>query len=141
MKRRIVNERIAKLMTPEERKKHGIETAAETIARAIAKSEKAEHDIYLNWCRVHGFPVHHDRTDKATTGNVGWPDFLFIYCGRVLPIEMKLHGNKLSPAQKLVLEQFEAAGTDVLVCANADEAIRKTKAWLWENFKWQPPSA
>ena len=133
--KRIVPPNIARWMSPEERKKHGIETPEESLAKAIAKSEKEEHQTYLDWCALHNFLCRHDRTDKATTGNVGWPDFLFIHAGRVLPIEMKLHGNKLSDAQKMVHRDFARDGTDVLVVYSADEAIRRTKGWLWEHFR------
>lgn len=101
-------------------------------------SEKDEHEDFINWCRRHDLPCRHDRTDKPTTGNVGWPDFEVVYRGRILPLEFKVHRRKLTLKQREVHEHLARTGTDVLVCYSADEAIRKTMGWLWEHWRWTP---
>jgi hypothetical protein len=135
---RIVPENIARLMSPEDRQKHGIKTAEESMVEGIAKLEKDEHQVYLDWGKRNDLPIRHDRTDKRVTGTVGWPDTLLVYGGMVLMMEFKLYGNKLSQAQKEVHAQLDRSGTNVIVVHSADEAIRRSKGWLWEHFRWEP---
>jgi hypothetical protein len=134
----IVPENIANRMDPADRKANKIKTAAESIEEAAVKSEKAEHRTYLAWCGLNDIPCREDRMDKRVTGTVGWPDFIVIYGGRALLLEFKIYGNKLSDNQKAVHAQLARTATDVLVCYSADEAIRKTRGWLWEHFRWEP---
>jgi hypothetical protein len=135
---KFVTDNIARCMSLEDRQEHGVKTLAELSARGIRKSEKKEHSTFVNWCLLNDIPCRRDRMDKRITGNVGWPDFTLVYGNRVLLLEFKVGGNKLSDDQKQVHAHFERTGTDVMVCYSADEAIRKAKGWLWEHWHWEP---
>lgn len=137
-RQRVVVDSLARLIDPEVRAELGIKTAEESVAAAVRKSEKAEHKIFSDWCRLNDVPCRTDRMDRRVTGSVGWPDFLVVYGGRVLPLEFKIYGNKLSEDQKEVHAQLARTGTDVVIAYSADEGIRRVRSWLWEFFRWTP---
>ena len=126
-------------MSPEDHAKAFPEEvkAVKKAERRVRRLEKAEHDTYLNWGNLNQLLIRHDRMDKRTTGPRGWPDFELIHGGRILPLEFKVGSNKPSDFQDAMHRRFERSGTDVLVCYSADEAIRKSRGWLWEHFRWE----
>jgi hypothetical protein len=70
--------------------------------------------------------------EKATAGRLyamgverGWPDLLFVGPSRVLFIELKRRGGKLSDAQQDLAAFIVAAGHDYLCTDNVKIAIAK----------------
>jgi hypothetical protein len=128
--KRIVPESIARLMSSEDRKKYGVKTAAESLEASSRTAEKKEQALFSAWCHLNAIPCRHDRMDKRVTGNVGWPDFTLIYCGRALLLEFKVGANKPSADQQRVHGELERTGTKVIICSSAGQAIEKTRDWL-----------
>lgn len=54
-------------------------------------------------------------------GQVGWPDRLFIYQGKVLMIEFKRPGQVPTPIQQYVHNQLKGAGAQVEVIDNVSQ--------------------
>jgi|SRR5882672_2847736 len=108
----VLSESFLKCLDPDERKRLGMAglLASEAQARYDAKSEKQVHTQIENWLRLKDIFFVHSRTDKRTTNQVGLPDFLFAwpFAGEIRPvaIEVKVNGNKLSPAQEKVRQQM-----------------------------------
>ena len=58
------------------------------------------HDAIAAWCKKAGWLYHHERMDKPTRGQAGWPDFTILReNGRLLLIECKSKAGKLRPEQ------------------------------------------
>jgi hypothetical protein len=110
-------------------------TGEETAARAVRRAERVEHNILANWLRLHDLWFWHARTDRRARSTVGTPDFLIIVGGACLPIELKVGGNTLSPAQVEVKDHLERTGTTVRVVKSAAEAIECVREWLGERFR------
>lgn len=68
---------ITRLVSPEDRKKLGLETAEETLAKGEAKSEKALQRQIVNLLRLKGIEPIVSRMDRPTSNNAGTPDILF----------------------------------------------------------------
>ena len=52
----------------------------------------------------------------------GWPDIIVVYRGRVVVIELKAPGGRLSPAQKTMHEHLKLAGA-LVYTATSIEAV------------------
>jgi len=64
-------------MSPEDRKKFGVETREEMTKKIEAKSEKQLQDQIVAYAGYRGIKVIRSRMDKKSTNNVGTPDLLF----------------------------------------------------------------
>jgi hypothetical protein len=102
-------------------------TAQEIMELACKKREKSMHEVFSQWLNLNGIRYRHDRMDKKTTGQVGWPDFTIVYGGKALLIEFKMPGNGLSPEQKECVDDLLNTGTAVVVCSTASDAIEFTR--------------
>jgi hypothetical protein len=134
----IIPDTLLKLMSKADREKYGREgwTAAECQQRVDTRLERKEHVVVVSWCALNAIPCRHDRTDRKTTGNVGWPDFTIIYNNHALLGEMKIGRNKLSPDQNRVIGSLYTTGTCVQMWYSGADAIEAIKTWL-ENLGWE----
>jgi hypothetical protein len=84
----------------------------ELSSKGDLRQEKQLQVQILNLLRLKGIQVLWHRTDKKTTGTVGWPDLTFaVECGlKSVPVgmEVKLPGRKLSPEQQRVAVEMMA---------------------------------
>lgn len=65
-------------------------------------------------------------TARKSHGNVfqaGWPDIIGCYKGRFLGIETKLGEDRVRPAQKIFMHEFEKAGGVCAVVGIQEEII------------------
>jgi hypothetical protein len=51
----------------------------------------------------------------------GWPDYLIIYRGKLLGLELKAEGGSVSPHQRHIGESFKAHGFDWSVIKSTEE--------------------
>lgn len=104
-------------------------------SKADLQSEKRLQIQILNLLRQHHIEALWHRTDKKTTCNVGWPDFVFsVEQGlRRLPVcwEVKLPGGKLSPEQRNLQELLTHPPNswEYRVITSVDEALRELKRY------------
>ena len=74
------------------------------------------HNSIIAHCRANRWYFVHSRTDKSTTQAKGVADFiLFLPKGRVVCIECKRKGGKLSPEQNIVRHVLRALEHDYFV--------------------------
>jgi hypothetical protein len=134
----LIPENLLKLMSPADRRQYGRAgwTLAEVQERVDGRLERKEHVIVVSWCALNEIPCRHDRTDRKTTGNLGWPDFTIIYAGNALLGEMKIGRNKLSTDQTRVIGTLSATGTSVQIWYSGAEAIESIKTWL-QTLGWK----
>jgi hypothetical protein len=59
----------------------------------------------------------------------GLPDVVLIHNGKVLGLELKAPGGKLSPAQTSAHRQLRAAGCEVATAVDLDEALACLESW------------
>ena len=98
--------------------------------------ESQIHAACARYLEMAGFPYGHDRTDKRTRTKIGEPDFRVYWKGRVLFVELKVIGGKLSPDQKKRHAQLEAAGCTVAVCYSVEEFITAVTTWAGTHLNW-----
>ncbi len=81
------------------------------------------HDEFETWLIANGWLYRHDRMDKPTTGQVGWPDFSLFMPGRLACfIEFKRPGAKTTVAQNGKLAHARKFGFAAEVCDNVPAA-------------------
>lgn len=82
-------EHIARLLTPEQRSRAGVQTINDARERAAIRDEKELQNQIANLLRLRGIWCDQDAMHKRRTGTVGTPDFLFPYRGRFVAWECK----------------------------------------------------
>lgn len=106
MKKSEVTERMKELMDAPERTRlfgppPGPPAAAKKRQRDILTTrEKQDHIDMENWLHQHDLFKVHSRMDRATTNEKGIPDFVIGIRGRLVAIELKQPGNRLTPEQE-----------------------------------------
>jgi hypothetical protein len=55
-------------------------------------------------------------------GNIGWPDRIYIYKGRVLFVEFKATGEKPRKIQEYIHQQLRSHDVSVVVCDSKQQA-------------------
>ena len=91
-------------MTPEAR----LTTA---VVRRLKVMRAAGEPIW--WLKLAGSPMQ----------KRGVPDLLIIYKSRVVFVELKAPGGKLTPLQAQRIREIKAAGGEAVVCWTADEVV------------------
>jgi hypothetical protein len=135
--KRVVADNIARLIAPEERKKHGITTAQENIDAKETKDEKADHNRVMSWVsRNELLCIHAPTFRRVHDLPPGWPDFTFIWGDRHLFVELKSVRGRLSPAQREVKALLESQGGTVYVKYSYDQVRRLVMGWLHEVGRW-----
>jgi len=64
-------------------------------------------------------------------GRKGWPDYGYLYRGRICFIEFKRPGEKPTPLQAHVHEELRKAGACVFVVDNEDYGITLLEEWTY----------
>lgn len=126
----ILPDHVLRLMRPEDRPKGSAGMlSSEAQIRYQKTQEKRMHEEFEQWLghRRHELYWDHSRMDRATRNRVGHPDFVLQRQGRVLNIEFKAEGGKLSEKQSEVHAWLTAIGSVVNVCFSSGDAIRITK--------------
>jgi hypothetical protein len=96
---------------------------AEAEDVAGAKSEKAMQDTFWNFCCLKDITVDPSNMSKKTTRRVGMADFPCYYRGRVLFVEFKRPGGKLSKAQEEFRDEIQRQGFPYCVAYSASQGI------------------
>jgi hypothetical protein len=86
-------------------------------------TEKADHESFLDWCKMAGVGRIHARMDVPSTIEVGWPDFSCFYEGKTAFFEFKKGDNKLTDEQEKMIGFLRELGFAVYVVYSAGEAI------------------
>ena len=83
------------------------------------------HDQIFEYCKLKDYLVIHSRTDRATTNEVGTPDFVIMRpYGVTILLECKAKGNKATTAQLAKLAHAKKLGFVAEIVDNFDDAIR-----------------
>ena len=86
--------------------------------------EKDLHDQIEEFCISQGFLYRHDRMDKKTTGQVGWPDYTIFAPNRAVAfIECKAKGKKATTAQLAKLAHARKLGFEAVVVDSYQDFI------------------
>lgn len=103
----------------------GVATALASPAqeRWQAGEEKKLNELVCIDLRRRGAYVLVSRTDKQPTIRRGHPDLTVMHLGRVVCIELKAHGGRLSQHQRECIEDIERSGVPVLVSYSFRESI------------------
>lgn len=64
------------------------------------------------------FARHREVIARKLSFGEGWPDYMFLYKGKVLFIEFKYPGEKLRPLQEYVVGLIRKQGFEVVVVDN-----------------------
>jgi hypothetical protein len=124
---KIVPEHLLVLMSKEDRKflgKTGF-TVQELKELHERDTERKIHDDIESYLRRNRIPYDHSRMDKKSTNKLGDPDFKVYVRNRVLFMEIKKPGGKLSEDQKTRIAELKAAGNEVYLCFSYDEARKR----------------
>ena len=108
-----IPENIRRCMTKEERKEMRTPTSEEAQSKIDLRTERDIHKQFLNWCSRNGIMVRHQRTDRKTSEEKGWPDFQCVKKGRVCWVEFKLGLNKLTDEQEEMIRRLRLNGFSV----------------------------
>ena len=105
---------------------------AEMRARVNAAPVEREADLHqqiLDFCRKQEpqWVCIHSRMDAATTTDRGVPDFVILAPGRVLLVECKRKGGKLSLHQQAWHKRAECVGHRVVTVTSLREFVEETK--------------
>lgn len=122
---------ILKRMKKEDRPK-GIEgmTSDEIEGLNERKTEQAIHHDIISFLRRNCIPYDHSRMDRKSTNTLGHPDFSIYMHNRVLFLEIKKQGGKLSEEQIKRIEHLGASGNTVFTCYSYDSSIEKIKEFF-----------
>jgi len=85
--------------------------------------EKKLNQLVVADLRRRGIFVIVSRTDKASTNQVGLPDIVACYKGRVAMVELKANGGRLSERQLICHRQLSNIAVPVTTAYNFDDAI------------------
>jgi VRR-NUC domain len=105
-------------------------TATECAERSAVKSERAEQRLFSSWLSLRGIYFVRPRDDKKSTIRTGHPDYSLFHSGKVLFVEMKVPGGRLSEEQNECMMQLRKAGFTVVTAYGAAEAIAKTRQFF-----------
>lgn len=101
-------------------------------ARVNAAPVEREADLHaqiLDYCHRQEpqWVAIHSRMDAATTTDRGVPDFVILAPGRVLLVECKRRGGKLSIHQQAWHKRAEAVGHRVVTVTSLREFVEETR--------------
>jgi hypothetical protein len=106
---------------------------AQAVAAALASpaherwqvgEERKLNELVCIDLRRRGAYVLVSRTDKRPTIRRGHPDLTVMHLGRVVCIELKARGGRLSADQRECIDDLERAGVPVLVSYSFAESIQ-----------------
>jgi VRR-NUC domain-containing protein len=120
----VIPERILRLMSQEDQARYKKETG-----KMIGQREVEEQRIFNNWLNLRLaerqlYPIN-PRSDKASTIRCGHPDYtIFLPNARMLLLEMKVAGGRLSEEQLKCIELLSELGYVVEIPYSAAQAIQ-----------------
>ena len=117
----IVSDKIAKLMSPADRKALGVLLPAEREARHDVKDEKTLQRLCESELNRRGIVYLH--LPFRAREKIGWPDLTFVIGGIPYAIELKTATGTLSPGQKEMLRRMNKNGWYVDICRSFEEFI------------------
>ena len=88
------------------------------------------HAQFAHWLKKHGYAFLHQRTDRKTTTQIGDPDFCVARDGRVLFIEVKVPGGKMSEAQLARRKELMDAGNIAELAYSLQDCIFSVETLL-----------
>jgi hypothetical protein len=93
-------------------------------SKAVAR-EADLHDDISDYCKGKGYLVRHDRMDKPTTGQVGWPDFE-IHKPKAITVflEAKAAGRKATWEQLGMIARLRKLGYTAEIVDNIQDSIK-----------------
>lgn len=91
----------------------------------LVASEAEWQSFVTDYAKVKDWWVYHTLRSKGS--QAGFPDLVLIRPPRLIFVELKREGGKLSPVQRLVLQMLEACHQEVYVWRPSDRdlVIRK----------------
>jgi len=121
---------IIRCMDPAQR-----ELALADERKAIARREKMEQRLFSSWLKLQRGHGHlwfiNPQANKASTIEPGHPDYtIFLKRGRVVLIEMKVEGGKLSPEQEQATLVLETLDHPVHICWSHVGAINVVQLYM-----------
>jgi hypothetical protein len=123
-------EKVLRLMSPEDRRLIGQQSASEAQCALCASLERRQQKLFASWLQYRELYYIQARSDKRSTIRVGHPDFTIFHNHKVLFIEMKSENGVLSTDQQECGLRLMKQGFVWLVCHNAREAIDQTKEFF-----------
>ena len=126
----MINPNLAKLMSPadqEHYRKAGQLPDPAKQRKALQRNERGEQKVFSRLLHQKKIPFVNPRADQKSTIAEGHPDYtIFLPHGRLLMIEMKVAGGRLSPEQIARIAELRGFGHLVEVAWSADEAWKLT---------------
>ena len=121
----LVPPNIARLMSPEDRKTHGILTPEEESAQANLTLEREIHHQFGSWLYRHGFEdYYHSDPVRRPTIKAGLPDFGIYKDSRIIWVEFKVPPNGLTQSQEECFERMGKNGNIIMIANSSSEAER-----------------
>ena len=124
---------IIRCMAPEVREREEAKQRA-AEARYIAEVEKTEQQLFNKWlkeqCVAGKLYFVNARSDKPSTIRPGHPDYTIWIKDKVILIEMKVAGGKLSDEQQQAIWDLERLGHVVWITWNHHQAIAIVEHYL-----------
>jgi len=88
------------------------------VARLALLTEAQWQGVVLDLAALCGWRAHHETDSRRTIG--GWPDLYLVRRGRVVVLELKKVGGKVSDQQRAWLHDLAAAGIECAVAGPGD---------------------
>lgn len=94
--------------------------AGKPLGPPVDRERDLHNEIHAH-CRAHGWVALHGSMAAATHRTAGEPDFVIVMPGKVLFVECKAKGGKLTPAQAAMKFHLETLNANyLLACSMAD---------------------
>lgn len=104
-------------------------TNAEADVKRSLRLEKEYHKQFCQWLDLHGFWYVHSTYGRKATIRAGLTDFIVLFDGKVLCIEMKLQGQALGNEQGVFENYCYEQGLAHKVSYSAQQAIEMTRTF------------
>jgi len=105
------------------------------VQRLASLSEKHWQSAVEDLAALGGWRVHHETDSRRTAG--GWPDLVLARGERLVVLELKRVGGKLSEQQRAWLHDFARCGAEVAVAGPGDLSV--VSAALMRGGCYLPP--
>ena len=92
-------------------------------SKSDVKLEKQLQAQIRGFLERNGITVIQNRTDRATSNNVGTPDLLWAFKGKAIAWEVKLPGKRLTEEQEKMKAKLIADGWSYCTIYTYDEAV------------------
>lgn len=111
----------------------------QSTSKAVER-ERDLHDDIEALCKYRGYLYRHDRMDRPTTGQVGWPDWTIFMPGtRVVFLECKARKSKATIEQLSKLAHARKFGFAAEVVDNYSDALAVIERANGTGTGWNEP--